>query len=169
MPEYIDFEVFVKKMGNGYRVEVEALHEKICEKVDDGDIPDTLEIPQTHILKENDIFEYGSQLFDCFITRNVKTFFDDCYSEAEKQGKTLRFMLRTDKESREFFWELLYNKKYYFLCLNPNVSFTRVISPRKISTSMVNPPLKILLVTSNPLGIEEELNLYAERDKIKWD
>ena len=168
MTKYIDFELLVKKLGNNYKVEIETPYGKIWEEIDAKDMPDALKISRNHVLKERDIINYGNQLFDVFITKNVRAFFDNCCSRCEKQGNILRFLLKTDRESSRFFWELLYHKDYYFLCLNPGIFFARAISPHKVSAPPIKLPLRILLVTSNPLKIENELNLHSERDKIKW-
>ena len=168
MQGYTDFELSVKKVGNYYRVDVETPHGRICEEIDLNSTPEPLEIPRAHVLKENTITEYGTKLFSSFITRNIKTIFDTSYETAKKEGKILKFFLETDEESGKFFWELLYHENC-FLCLNPRISFFRTIPSNLVPVLHVKPPLKILLVASNPLGMKEELNLCYERDKIKWE
>ena len=166
MLEYIDVELSIKKVGNYYKVEIETFQGKTSKEIHAQLSP--LDIPENHIIRENELIDYGTNLFNTFITGDIKTAFDDCYSVMEKEGKILKLLLETDADSGKFFWELLYHNNY-FLCLHPEISFARVISPKDMPVTQVDPPLEILLVASNPLGLEEELNLYYERDTIKWE
>ena len=121
--------------------------------------------PETETIKE-----IGERLFDAVFQDEVGTCLLRSADETKRQGHGLRIKLRLT-EAPELFdlpWEYLYNATHdHFISLSRETPIVRYIDlPELIPQLSINPPLRILIMISNP-QTSQTLDVEHEWSKLK--
>ncbi|SRR5216683_1029487 len=116
--------------------------------------------------------DFGQQLFDAFISGEVRDHYDMSRSQAIQEGKSLRLRLHIQVPKLIMLpWEYLYDSRQAkYICLSDNTSVIRLEQPQNIQLPTVTPPLRILAMIASPsdrdpLNIEYEKSLLQESIK----
>ncbi|MFX0140193.1 MAG: CHAT domain-containing protein [Candidatus Hodarchaeota archaeon] len=114
--------------------------------------------------------EIGERLFNVVFRDEVRICLQRSIDEADRQGSGLRIKLRLSEapELLDLPWEYLYNPTFdLFISLSRETSLVRYIDlPDLIPKLSINPPLKILVMISNPHNFQK-LNVEHEWSKLK--
>ena len=107
----------------------------------------------------------GRYLFGAlFGTNNTRTAFEETVQRAKEQNKRVRVRLRFDEipELLSLPWEFMYDPERGFLSTQEFTPIVRFLtSTRSSDTSIIVPPLRILVMIANPSD-HEELNTELE-------
>lgn len=99
---------------------------------------------------------FGKCLFEAVFDEEVRDAFYRSLDEAERQdaGLRLRLRLTSAPDLADLPWEYLYNPSDdHFLCLSERTSLIRYLDlPMPIRPLAVKPPIKILVMISNPVN-----------------
>jgi CHAT domain-containing protein len=180
--EYLDFDLLLQRDGTRYRARV--LRAPGGEAQGIFDIPfNDLELenfllkigqprrgirradtPQTQLTRQ-----FGSQLFRALFDNDILVAYRSSLEEAERQHRGLRLRLRLNEtpELAQIPWEYLHNAGLnQFLTLGRETPVVRYLELQSLIPSLlVRPPLRILVVVSNPHGVAE-LNTRDELDRL---
>ena len=111
------------------------------------------------------IRKFGGDLFDALFKDDIRSCYEASLRLAYSQGKGLRIKLRIEPpELMDVPWEFLYEKKARkFLALSIRTTLVRYIElPYSAKPLLVQPPLRFLVMISNPLDYP---SLDVEREK----
>ncbi len=179
---YLDFDIILEKLGEKYQARVESPA---------GEASHLFELPFSKEKLENFILkigrtrqgfrrldspqmqaakEFGKQLFEGVFDEDMYTCLAVSLNQAKHEGKGIRLRLHINApELHDVPWEYLYNRRLNrFFSLStetPIIRYLEVAEPSRPLT--VNPPLKILVMISNPseyprLDVEGEWNRLKE-------
>lgn len=160
--EYRDFDLLIERDGDRYRVRVSSLEGEVTSAFDRPFSEQELEEFLTLVgyswedanAVEEQARKFGGRLFDRVFDRRVYARLCSNLDEAKDQGKGLRIRLRLNDvpELADLPWEYLYdteNNKFLFLSSKtPLVRYLEI--PQRIRPFRVRPPLRFLVMISNP-------------------
>ncbi len=114
--------------------------------------------------------DFGRRLYKTVFADGVGTLLERSLDEAERQQKGLRFRFRLGdaEQLASVPWEYLYSDRLNrFLAVSIDTPVVRYLDlPRPIYPLLVAPPLRVLVVMSNPRGTAE-LNVEGEWARVK--
>ncbi|MFQ5823749.1 MAG: CHAT domain-containing protein [bacterium] len=116
--------------------------------------------------------EFGAALFEALFQPDIRDQYDKSLGMAFAQNASLRLKLRFDAPDLSCYpWEHMYDKKQTneFLALHQKISITRFVSiPEPVEKVSLKPPLKILVIISNPDDDRfKKLDVEKEKKIIK--
>ena len=110
--------------------------------------------------------EVGSTLFQHAITGPVRDFYNKCQSQADAQGKGIRWRFTLDPAVSDLPWEFLCQQDR-FLALHPRSPVVRYIEGAEpVQTVKGEHPLRVLIVIAGPKDVAP-LDTDAEKVRIK--
>ena len=181
---YLDFDLLIERLG-------EACRAKVL-KSPAGEADGVFQLPFSPLEIENYLLKFGrsrrhvrhfdssniaaaisfgQRLFETVFKEKVREALYRSLDEAEHQqaGLRLRLRLTNAPDLADLPWEYLYNPSTsLFLCLSEQTPLVRYLDlPLHIRALAVTPPLKILVMISNPhhspaLAVEEEWRKLKE-------
>lgn len=114
--------------------------------------------------------QLGGRLFNAVFGGEVRTCWQRCLDEARRRDCGLRIRLRLSAvpELAELPWEFLYDSvANQFLALSNRTPLVRYVDlPHGILPLAIKPPLRVLVMISNPADWNE-LDVDQERDKLE--
>ena len=133
------------------------------------EILDALEYLEKNDVDEDFLVDFGNYLFEELFAGDVAQLFRTSLGMARGGNARLRVRLRIDAPELDHLpWEYLYDaQEDFFLAISPETSFIRY-TPMRLPArpTSVTPPLRILLVISNP-NDAPPLNVMGERTIIE--
>lgn len=114
--------------------------------------------------------KFGGDLFESVFVKDIRAIFKNSIDSVEENlhhGLRIRLHLQDVPELNILPWEYLYQESInQFLCLYKKISLVRYTNiPKTIPKLTAKPPLRILVVLSNPLD-HIQLNIDKEKKKI---
>lgn len=112
---------------------------------------------------------FGAALFDKLLSGPIRDRFVQVKERAKEDGVRVRLRV-SSPELAALPWEFLFDKIHGdFMCLSGRTPLVRVSSvPRRVGALQVKPPLRVLVMGSNPdMHGAERLNLDAERASLE--
>ncbi len=182
--DYVDFDLSIEPAGDG--LEARVLDSPAGEASERFETPFSAEGLENFILKMGrprsgvrrglvppaaEARRFGGDLYETLFTGEIETCFRRSLDEVERTGKGLRLRLRLGDvgEVADIPWEFLYSDALgRFLVLSSVTPLVRYIDlPSRIRPLEVEPPLRILMVVSEPknappLDVEREQRLVRE-------
>lgn len=119
--------------------------------------------------EESTVQEFGQKLFEALISGEIRSRYDVSQREAAQRGLGLRLKLRIQApELAALPWEFLYDpRRAEYLCLSTQTPLVRYIElPQVIQPLLIAPPLRILGLTSSPLGLAA-LDTENEKERME--
>jgi len=108
--------------------------------------------------------EVGATLFQHAITGPVREFYNKCQSQADTQGKGIRWRFTLDPSVSDLPWEFLCLQDR-FLALHPRSPVVRYIKGGEpVATVKGEHPLRVLVVIAGPKDVAPQ---YTEAEKIR--
>jgi hypothetical protein len=111
--------------------------------------------------------EFGTRLFDTVFAGNIRDCFNDSRGTLRAKGRDLCIRLRLTNvpELLDLPWELLFDQRHNrFVVLDGSTTLVRHLPvAEQVSPMRVTPPLRVLLVISNPRG---DLNVEKESSNV---
>jgi hypothetical protein len=107
--------------------------------------------------EEHTVQDFGKGLFESLLVGDVRTRYEMSLGEARRQGKGLRLKLRIQpSELAVLPWEFLYDaRRDRYPSLSSNTPLVRYLDlSQPVEPLAVSPPLKVLGMVTNPLGLE---------------
>jgi len=176
---YLDFDLLIERAGDRYKARV--LNSPAGQATAEFELPFSEEGLENFVLKigrprrttrrvdspeMQTVKIFGSKLFDAVFQNDVYTCFRGSLDEATRQDDTglrVRLRLAEAPELVDIPWEYLYYPTLNrFLCLSVETPLVRYLDlPERIRSLAVKPPLRILVMISNPsdcrpLDVEQE-------------
>jgi len=160
--EYRDFDLLIEREGDQYRVRVSSPEGEVQSVFDrpfsEQELEEFLTLVGYSWQDANEVEEqarkFGGRLFDRVFDRRVYARLCSNLDEAEDQGKGLRLRLRLNDvpELADLPWEYLYDtESSKFLFLSSKTPLVRYLEiPQRIRPFRVRPPLRFLVMISNP-------------------
>lgn len=173
-PTYETFELLIgTRRSRGYRTKIinspagEA--NALCRlDVDDHELQEMLTDIVDGYSDADLLKEFGGYLFSRLFTGKVERLYRESLGRVQGQDKRLRVRLRIESpELAALPWEYLYDEQAdEFLALSAHSALMRYI-PMEVSKrpSAVTPPLRLLVVISNPIDYEK-LDVEQEKERI---
>src|SRR5581483_5540821 len=165
---YQNFDLQIRRSGDGYIASVqtpdsaEASHEFVLPFGDDkiesliAKLGPTRSVRSAGDVEEQAAQALGGGLYSAVFAEQVGKLFHECASAAKRRGERLRLRLRLAgvPELAKLPWEYIYDESNdRFLVLDYNTSIVRYLEiPQMIRPLTVAPPLRVLVMTSGPLG-----------------
>jgi hypothetical protein len=114
---------------------------------------------------------FGTALFEALLTGDVRSRYDVSRSQAQAQNKNLGLRIKLRILAPEMLgvpWEFLYDpREQEFVCLSRNTPLVRYTeAPQSIRPLIVQPPLRILGMVTNPQGVPA-LDVEREKQRIE--
>ena len=119
--------------------------------------------------QEQTVREFGQTLFNTLMTSEVRSRYEISLNEAARRKKGLRVKLRIQPpELAVLPWEFMYDPRAGdYICLSTQTPLVRYIdTPQVVEPLGIAPPLKILGVIANPVGLAP---LDAENEKRRLE
>ncbi|MBI4670283.1 MAG: CHAT domain-containing protein [Chloroflexi bacterium] len=114
--------------------------------------------------------QLGARLYNAVLSGDVRTCWQRCLDEARRRDCGLRIRLRLSAvpELAELPWEFLYDSAAnQFLALSNRTPLVRYVDlPQSILPLAIKPPLRVLVMISNPTDWDE-LDVEQERSKLE--
>lgn len=123
--------------------------------------------PHTH---QNAIVEtFGRALFDFVLPGEARSLYNECLREANHRHRGVRIKLSIHSPRLAALpWEFLYDpRKRDYICLNPYTPLVRYTElPQTTSPLIIDTPLRILGLISDPHDMPIQLDVQLERERV---
>jgi len=183
LPRYIDFELQIQeKTKSTYLVDVIA--SPVGEEAEGEfklNMEETLDFVKrlhTFSTTREEVKKFGTLLFNSLFQKQTGRRFDESLGiVANDENENLRIKLRIEPpELSTLPWELLYDPvRRAHLVLSNELSLVRyLLIPQKTKTMAIKPPLKILIILSNPSDVipldikKEKARIIKALRKLIW-
>ncbi|UCH93309.1 MAG: SUMF1/EgtB/PvdO family nonheme iron enzyme [Candidatus Aminicenantes bacterium] len=124
---------------------------------------------RVNLPEEQAVQDFGRELFEALISKEVRSRYDVSLSEADQQRKGLRLKLRIlSPELAALPWEFIFDERYSkYLCLSRKTPVVRYLElPQPIQPLKVTLPLRILGMTACPSDLPS-LDVEREKQRIE--
>lgn len=179
--EYTDFIIKINELGNGkYKVFAQSnkgeQQAEFTFPFDEKDLKiffltigrprqgtRRIDSPEMQAIKE-----FGESLYNAVFNGEVRDAFVSCKYDSydSEQGIRLKFRLSDTPRISELPWEFLYDGKNFVALSNFSPIMRYLDTPIPIRPILIQPPLNILVVISNPADVPQ-LNVQLEFEKLE--
>lgn len=179
--EYIDFIIKINDLGNGkYKVFAQSnkgeQQTEFTFPFDEKDLKiffltigrprkgtRRIDSPEMQAIKE-----FGQSLYNAVFNGEVRDAFASCKYDSynSEQGISIKFRLSDTPRISELPWEFLYDGKTFVALSNFSPVMRYLDTPTPIRPILIEPPLNILVVISNPSDVPQ-LNVQLEFEKLE--